>query len=427
MKPLPAPVLVLALALASFFSADSLRAQALATASSVKPGDWPGFRGADRTDISKETGLLKQWPEGGPKKLWMSDKAGLGYAGFSVVDGTLFTMGGRDTQEYLIAFDANTGAEKWATAVGSLFTEQRGDGPRVTPTVDGDRVYGMGANGDLACASTKDGKLLWKASMGTFGGKTPHWGYSESVLVDGDLVICTPGGSQGTLLALNKMTGEKAWQSTDWTDAAHYVSPIAADHNGVHQIIQLTMNHVAGVDAKTGKTLWTSNWPGKTAVIPTPIFRDGKVYVTSGYLVGCKQIDLGTSSAPVDVWENQNMVNHHGGVVLVGDYLYGYSDRGGWTCQDWKTGEVKWAEQGKLKKGAIHCADGMLYLLEETSGTVVLIEASPEGWKEHGRFKLDPQSPQRKSQGKIWVHPVVSHGKLYLRDQELIFCFNVKA
>lgn len=397
----------------------------LLLASVACAADWPGFRGADRTDVSKETGLLKQWPEGGPKKLWTSDKGGLGYAGFSVAGGVLYTMGARDAQEYLIALDANTGAEKWAAVVGPVFTEQRGDGPRATPTLDGDRAYAMGGNGDLICASVKDGKVLWQASLTAFGGKRPGWGFCESVLVDGELVICTPGGAQGTLLALNKMTGEKVWQSTDWTDPAQYVSPIVAEHGGARQYIQLTMKHVAGVDAKTGKTLWISDWPGRTAVVPTPIFRDGKVYVASGYGVGCKLVDLGTSSAPTDVWENQNMVNHHGGVILVGDYLYGYSDKGGWTCQDWKTGDVKWAEK-QLGKGAIHCADGMLYLLEESSGTAVLIEASPDGWKEHGRFKLEPQTTQRKPQGKVWVHPVVSNGKLYLRDQELISCFDVK-
>lgn len=397
----------------------------LILASVASAADWPTFRGADRRDVSTETGLLKQWPEGGPKKVWTSDKGGLGYAGFSVVGGVLYTMGARDAQEFLIALDANTGNEKWAAVVGPVYTEQRGDGPRATPTVDGDRVYALGGKGDLVCVAAKDGKILWQASMTAFGGSVPGWGYCESVLVDGDMVICTPGGSQGTLLALDKTTGKKIWQSEGWDDPAQYASVIAADHGGSRQYVQLTMKHVGGVDAKTGKALWLSDWPGRTAVIPTPIFKDGKVYVASGYGVGCKLVDLSSSSSPTELWSNQNMVNHHGGVILVGDYLYGYSDKGGWTCQDWKTGDVKWVEK-KLGKGAIHCADGMLYLLEESSGTVVLIEASPDGWKEHGRFKLEPQTTQRKPQGKIWTHPVVSNGRLYLRDQEFISCFDVK-
>ncbi len=394
--------------------------------SSAQSADWPQFRGADRTDISTEQGLLKKWPAAGPKKLWVFDKSGLGYAGFSIVNDVLYTMGGSDEgEEFIYALDAKTGAPKWKTRIGALLTNNWGDGPRGTPTVDGDRVYALGGKGDLICVSAKDGKEIWHASMTENGGKVPGWGYTESVLVDGANVICTPGGKGGTLLALDKLTGKKVWQSAEWTDAAQYASVIAADHNGTRQYIQLTMQHVGGVDAKTGKQLWLSNWPGKTAVIPTPIFKDGKVYVTSGYGVGCKLLDLGANGNPKEVWTNTNMINHHGGVILVGDYLYGYSDKGGWTCQDFKTGEVKWADK-KLGKGAIHCADGMLYLLEESTGTVALIEASPNGWSEQGRFKLDPQTLLRKAAGKIWTHPVVCNGKLYLRDQDLIYCYDVK-
>lgn len=179
------------------------------------------------------------------------------------------------------------------------------------------------------------------------------------------------------------------------------------------------------MNAKDGKVLWKSEWPGKTAVIPTPIFKDGHVYITSGYGVGCKLVKVGADNAVSDVYVNQNMVNHHGGVILVGDKIYGHSDKGGWTCQDFKSGEVTWSSNN-FKKGAIHCADGMFYCLEEGSGTVSLIEVSAKGWSEKGRFKLTPQTEQRNPKGKVWTHPVVSDGKLYLRDQELLFCFDVK-
>ena len=174
--------------------------------------------------------------------------------------------------------------------------------------------------------------------------------------------------------------------------------------------------------------LWQTPFPGATAVIPTPIFKDGEVYVAAGYNVGCMKVAIGSGNAVSPVFQNQNMINHHGGVILVGDHLYGhsYGKSDGWTCQDWKTGEIVWQEK-KLGKGAIHCADGMLYLLDEKKGDVVLIEASPKGWNEHGRFTLSPQTTQRSPQGAIWVHPVVSHGKLYLRDQEIVYCFDVKA
>ncbi len=259
------------------------------------------------------------------------------------------------------------------------------------------------------------------------GGKLQNWGYTESPLIEGDLVVVTPGGDEGTMAAFDKKTGEKKWQTSDWTDNAQYASIISVDHNGSRQLIQLTMQTLAGVDPLTGKVLWRSEFPGKTAVIPTPIFKDGQVFIAAGYGVGCQSVRIGPGNQVEKLYENTNMVNHHGGVILYDGHLYGYSDRGGWTCMDFKTGEVVWAEKRALDKGAIHCADGMLHLLEEKSGTVVLIEASPKGWNETGRFVLDPQTTQRNPRGKIWVHPVVAHGKLYLRDQELLHCYDVRA
>ncbi len=399
----------------------ALTAAALVTTAA----DWPQWRGADRTDISKETGLLKSWPEGGPKLVWINKDVGLGYSGYAIAGGRLFTIGLRGDTELLIAVDVKTGKELWTTPVGPILKNGWGDGPRATPTVDGDMVFAMGGNGGVLAVKAADGKEVWKAMMRDFGGRTPTWGYCESVLVDEGRVICTPGGGQGTLLALDKATGKKIWQSEGWGDGAQYSSPIVATHNGKRQYIQLTMQNVAGVEAKTGKVLWKSAWGGKTAVIPTPIYKDGHVYIASGYGVGCKLVKLGADGSAENVWENTNMVNHHGGVILVGDKLYGYSEKGGWTCQDFKTGEVAWTSNN-LKKGAIHCADGMFYCLEEGSGTVALVEVSDKGWSEKGRFKLTPQTEQRNPKGKVWTHPVVSDGKLYLRDQELLFCFDVK-
>ncbi|MBI5802022.1 MAG: PQQ-like beta-propeller repeat protein [Verrucomicrobia bacterium] len=398
----------------------------LASALLTSAADWPQWRGPNRDDISKETGLLKQWPEGGPKLAWMNKDVGLGYSGYSIAGGKLFTVGLRGDTELLIAVDVKSGKELWATPVGPILKNGWGDGPRATPTVDGDMVFAMSGTGTLLAAKTADGKESWKAAMRDFGGKTPNWGYCESVLVDDGKVICTPGGGQGTLLALDKSTGKKVWQSDGWTDGAHYSSPISATHNGARQYIQLTSQHVAGVNAKDGKLLWKSEWPGKTAVIPTPIFKDGQVYITSGYGVGCKLVKIGPDNTASEVYMNQNMMNHHGGVILVGGKIYGHSDKGGWTCQDFKSGEVSWTSNN-FKKGAIHCADGMFYCLEEGSGNVALVEVSEKGWNEKSRFKLTPQTEQRNPKGKVWTHPVVSDGKLYLRDQELLFCFDVKA
>ena len=388
--------------------------------------NWPAWRGADRTDVSTETGLLSEWPEQGPKLDWLSKKCGVGYAGFAVVDDSVYTMGAYKNDERLVCLDAATGDIRWRTVMTEAVLENGwGDGPRGTPTVDGDFVYAMAGNGTVVCANAASGDLIWKSSMQDLGGKVPNWGYSESVLVDGDQLICTPGGADGALVALDKITGKKIWQSNDFTDQADYSSVIVAEHDGVRQYIQLTQKTLVGIAADDGRLLWSYPWPGRIAVVPTPIFRDGKVYIACGYGVGCALVKL-TDGEAEEVYENKVMKNHHGGVILVGDHLYGYSDGLGWVCQNFETGEQVWAEKKAFGKGAIACADGMFYCVEEGSGEVVLIEASPQGWNEKGRFKLDPQSEYRSPRGKIWTHPTIANGKLYLRDQEIVYCFDIK-
>ncbi len=387
---------------------------------------WPQWRGPNRDDISTETGLLKEWPAEGPKRLWVSEEAGLGYSGFSIVDGVLYTMGLDGDDEKLIAMDAATGKKLWDTKTGGRLRNNWGDGPRSTPTVAGGLVFALGGNGDLVCADAKTGKKKWDKSLAKdLGGQIQNWGYTESPLVDGDKVIVTPGGSKGAIAALSVKNGSVEWQTKDFTENAQYSSPILIEHGGQRQIVQLVMNSFVGVSPADGKLLWKADFPGKIAVIPTPIHKDGLVYVAAGYGVGCKMIKLG-GSAPETVYENKTMVNHHGGVILAGDYLYGHSEGGGWVCQHFKSGEEKWSERQKLRKGCIAYADSMFYCMGEDDGTVVLIEASPGGWKEHGRFKLEKQSSQRASQGRIWTHPVICGGRLYLRDQEFISCYDVK-
>lgn len=392
---------------------------------SLFSADWPQFRGPDRSYSSNETGLLKKWPEGGPKQVWLSRDAGLGYSGPAVVDGKIFIMGAKEKEEFLMCLDETSGKTLWSTSVGDYLENDWGNGPRSTPTVDGDRVYVMTGQGQVTCLSTADGSSKWSKSLQKLGGEVPKWGYSESPLVDGDLVLCTPGGEKGTMAALNKMTGKLVWQSKDWTDGAQYASIIPAEIHGVRQYIQLTQETLVGISAKDGSVVWKTEWGGRTAVIPTPIVHDNHVYITSGYGMGCALVEIGPGQKVSDVYRNKVMKNQHGGVVQVGNYLYGNSDAVGWVCQDLMTGEKVWAERAALQKGAIGYADGKLYCLEENTGTVALIDASPDGWNETGRFTLSPQSEQRAAKGKIWVHPVIANGKLYLRDQELFFCFDV--
>ncbi|MBM3847215.1 MAG: polyvinylalcohol dehydrogenase, partial [Verrucomicrobia bacterium] len=238
-----------------------------------KAGDWPQWRGPDRSDRSSEKNLLKKWPQEGPKKLWVFEKAGLGYSGFSTADGRLFTMGARDGKEVVIAIDAAKGTELWASPAGDVYSNHWGDGPRGTPTIESGKVYALGAQGNIVCLEATTGKEVWRASMTGMGGKVPGWGYCESLLVENGTVYCTPGGAQGAIAALDQNTGKVKWRTKDFTDEAHYSSIVPVDHNGARQLIQLSPKNVVGIDGRTGATLWTSPWPGRTAVIPTPIFK----------------------------------------------------------------------------------------------------------------------------------------------------------
>jgi len=397
-----------------------------ALALTATAADWLQWRGAQRAGICTETDLLKEWPEGGPKLVWKATKLGAGYSAVSIAGNRIYTMGDGAEAAEVRALDAATGEILWSAKAGKPGLGDGFPGPRCTPTVDGDRLFAMSQDGELVGLERATGKELWRKNLKRdFGGKMMSgWGYSESPLVDGDWLLCTPGGEQGTLLALNKLTGEKVWQSEDIKDTAAYSSIIVETIGGVRQYIQVTDRNVFGVEAKTGKVLWRGPAPGKVAVIPTPIYADNQVFVACGYGVGCRSYRLskdGDAFKSEQAYDNKVMVNHHGGVVKFGEHLYGYSDGKGWTCQDFKTGEAVWQEKGKLGKGAILCADGMLLCRGEDKGTMVLIEASPKGWTEKGRF----EQPDR-SDKKAWPHPIIANGRLYLRDQDVLLCYDVK-
>lgn len=373
-----------------------------------------------------EKGLLQDWPEGGPKKMWTVNDAGLGYSGVTVQAGSLYTMGAFDKKEMLLAYNSSSGEKLWEVHVGELLTNGWGDGPRMSPTISNGKIYALGARGNLLCVLAKNGKQVWKKSLvDDLGGKVPGWGYTESVLVDQGKVICTPGGKDGAIAALDADSGRTIWRTKSFTDGAQYSSPISIMHQGKKQYVQLVMKNIVGIDPRNGSVLWKSKWPGKVAVIPTPIFSNGHVYVTSGYGVGCKLVKLG-DNYPTNVYENKVMKNHHGGVIKVGEHLYGYSDGVGWACQDFKTGELIWNEKKALGKGAIAYADNRLYCQGEGDGRLILIDASPTGWKTHGEFTISPQTKKRNPKGRIWTHPVICDGKLYLRDQEYILCYDIK-
>ena len=389
--------------------------------------EWPRWRGANFDAKSTESGLLKEWPKEGPKLLWTGTGIGGGYSSVSVDGDRIYTMGESETGTSVVALDGS-GKKVWATQIGPKGGNY--PGPRCTPTLDGPHLYAVGQFGDVVCLKADTGAEVWRKNLAKdFDGKMHSgWGLSESPLVDGDKLIVTPGGKKGTLMALNKTTGEPIWRSTEWTDNAAYTGAIAATIAGKKQYVQLTAASVAGVDPETGKVLWKAERPGQTAVIPTPIVADDHVFVTSGYGVGCDlfkvSADAGGAFSVSKVYSNKNMTNHHGGVVLHEGKLYGYSDGKGWTCVDFKTGEPVWKTKDELGKGTCTFADGMLYLRDENKGrgTLALIEASPEGYKEHGRF----QPPQLSGQNQ-WPHLVVAGGRLYVRDQDNLYCYDVKA
>ena len=397
---------------------------------SVRSEDWPSWRGPNRDDISSETGLLKQWPEGGPEKLWTSHDAGLGYSSFATSNGVLFTMGAdgsaEESNEFVVALKADTGEKIWQTIIGNYLDNGWGGGPRSTPTISGDLLIAISGKGNVVCMSVTDGAEKWRTSLTELGGSVPDWGYCESALIDGDKVLVTPGGDEGTVACFNLQTGEKLWQSSDIKEKAHYASIIAVDHFSKRQYIQITETKVFGLNAD-GKLLWQHDFPGRVAVIPTPIYKDGQVYVTAGYGAGCLLLNITGDNNVEKIYDNKVMKNHHGGVLLLGDYLYGHSDDNGVVCQKFSSGELIWSDKKRNdSKGAVAYADGMLYCLTEGDGECSLVEATEKEFKEVSKFKLDPQTTQRNPKGRIWTHPVISNGMLYLRDQDVICCYKIK-
>lgn len=394
---------------------------------------WPNFRGPNGDDISPDTGLLKSWPDSGPAKVWVYENAGLGYSGFSIVDGKLYTMGTRGEDVTVVCIDVATGKEIWASAFskdnGEGYNSGWGHGPRGTPTYSDGRLYVLDPIGNVACINAVDGKVEWtKNLLKDFAGEMGGWGFAESPLVDGGHVILAPGGQKAGIVALDKTTGKTVWEATEVKPGkAEYATILATEINGVRQYVKFFETQVVGVDAKDGRLIWSSPWGGKVAVIPTPIIRGNEIYISSGYGIGCKLIRIEPDNKVTELWDNKVMVNHHGGVIRVDDHLYGFSDAKGLICQNWKDGEMVWNEKGQFTlKGAIHVADGRIYALNEDDGTVTLVDASPDGYKQEGRFQLDPLSPNRNPKGKIWTHPLVIGGKLFLRDQEFIVCYDVK-
>jgi len=393
--------------------------------------DWPTFRGAQRDSLSRDTGLLKSWPADGPPLAWKEPAKGLGkgYSSVAVVGDKVFTMGDAGDACYVFAVSRADGQNLWQTKVGKTGAPGGYEGPRCTPTVDGNLVYAVGQHGDLVCLDTAKGTEIWRKDLRKeFGGQVGGWGYSESPLVDGDKLLVTPGGRGATIVALNKKSGDVIWKSDVKGDRAEYASMAIAEVGGIRQYVQLLARNVVGIAADDGRVLWTyDKLGGNTANVPTPIVKGDLIFCSAGYGKGAALLKLTASQGNVEVQEqyfNRDLNNRHGGVVLIGGHLYGDRDDSGnpW-CADLLTGQpvAGWKKQSKGSGSmSVTFADGFLYCRYQ-NGVVALVEATPTGYKEAGSFRI------QNTRGPSWPHPVVVDGRLYLREQDQLWCFDVKA
>jgi outer membrane protein assembly factor BamB len=406
---------------------------ALLGAERVFAADWPQWRGPQRDGISRETGLLKEWPAEGPKLLWQAKDIGHGYSTPAVVGERLYLLSNRgEANEFVQALDVKDGRQVWSTRLGNVgpnIPAANYPGARSTPTVDGALLYALGSDGNLACLETAMGKVRWQKNLRTdFGGKTGNWAYAESPLIDGEVLVCTPGGSVATLVALNKRTGDVIWKSAvPGGDPAAYSSAIVVEVGGVKQYVQFLGNGVVGVDAKSGKFLWRDDrTAAKNQVnIPTPVASGGSIYSASaGSGGGLVKLTVNQGMVTAQpVYAAQKLPNSIGGSVRVGEYLYGTAGPV-LVCVEFATGTIQWEDRG-IGTGSVLYADGRLYLHGETRGDVALVEATPEGYREKGRF-MPPDAPDR-GPSRAWAYPVVANGRLYIRDLGSLWCYDVKA
>jgi outer membrane protein assembly factor BamB len=385
--------------------------------------DWPQWRGPERNGLSKETGFLKQWPAAGPSVVWFTTNLGEGYGSTAVVGDRVFVQGLRGGESVVSSLNRADGRVVWSKAIGAGGTNDRGSGPRSTPTVDGDRVYVLTETGDLACLSVADGSTIWRRNiLREFNARNIGWLISESPLVDGAHLIVTPGGRDAGMVALDKMSGKTVWVSKELSDEAGYASAIVADVQGVRTLMTLTADAGIGVRASDGRLMWKyRRVANRTANITTPVFHDNKVFYSSAYGTGGALLDLtaqGGQVAAKEIYFTRDMQNHHGGVVLVDGYMYGFNNSI-LTCLEFATGKLVWRDRS-VGKGSLTYADGHLYIQSENN-LVGLVEATPAGYRETGRFPIaDAGLPS-------WAHPVVSGGRLYVRNQGRLTAYDVRA
>jgi hypothetical protein len=386
---------------------------------------WPRFHGPDLTNRSPATGLLKEWPEGGPPLLWRAGGLGHGYASVSIAGGLIYTTGNVDDATVIIALTLD-GKRAWRIPNGPAYTRSH-PGTRSTPTIDADRLYHENADGDLVCLDCQTGRRHWRVNiLDVFDGRNIRWGLAESVLIDGDRIIATPGGRDIGLVALDKRTGHTLWTCRGTSAEPAYATPIVVEHKGLRQIVTFMASCLVGVSADTGQLLWKVDFPAfLDENIVTPLYHDGHVFATcrgSGSRLYRLRLD-GERCSVEEVWAAPEMDVHHEGVLLLDGHLYGTARSGrdsAWRCLHFATGRTCWAEPG-IGRASVTYADGGIYAVSH-GGTVALVEPSPEAFRLVSRFDLP-----RGGKGPVWAHPVVCGGRLYLRHDETLFCYDVSA
>jgi outer membrane protein assembly factor BamB len=391
-------------------------------------GYWPQILGPARDGQSSETGLNWNWGSDGPKPLWYRSGLGEGFSSVAIAGDKVFTMGTQGNRETVVALDLAGGEIAWTLPTGDKYNEGQGNGPRATPTIDEKMLYALGANGDLACVSIDNGRGVWaKNILREFGGSNITWGISESVLIDGDKLICTPGGSRGTMVALDKRNGNVLWScQAPGNPPAAYSSAIAVEIDGVPQYVNMVHDRIIGVHAETGRLMWEDRSAvNGTANCSTPLRFGDSIFYSTGYSTGGALVKLTSrsqSTVAEPVYHTREMKNHHGGMVIVGDVLYGCSDPGLLVCLDVATGKVRWQSR-EPGKGSITYADGHLIVRNE-QGPITLVSANPDKYERRAKFETPEQF---RSNRMKWSYPVVADRKLFLRDQDTLLVYDLSS
>ena len=397
--------------------------------------DWLQWHGPNRDNISVEKNLLKQWPESGPKLIWSVDGIGIGYSTISKIGDSIYITGTVNKQGMLNKIDLN-GKLIWQKPYGVEWTRSYA-GSRSTATIDGGNAYVMSGLGEVVCLDRESGKVKW--SLNTFEkykGRVPFWGVAESILIYKDRLFCMAGGKNASIVALDKNSGEEIWTTKELSESVAFCSPILIDHHGKKQLVTVLPDSIVGIDVENGKLLWSSpvaplmgpeaERRGKGSTAATPVYRDGCVFVSTGYNFGSAKLNISQDSSTATVlWKNHDLDNHHGGVLLIGDNLYGTgwgsNTKGDWFCVDWETGKTAYSYNWDDNKGSVSYADGMLYCYTEKTGTGALVKAEPTGFEMISSFKIT------KGKDEHWAHPVILDGVLYIRHGEALMAFDISA